>query len=513
MVPQHLRRPAVLAGEGRRDGRRKTPKVSLGHVDDGQEKKNNARTNKLEATPNAMAPSPCVLLGSVQSCATALVLLMGSLLDSNSPTSSHLTLRLLRSPLHPRSNRCHRRSSLRRIRGSVMSFAIGGLVPFGPDANCTLDLCPLEWSILGYRPSTAASATAIALFALSLAAHAYQGARARTWGFTAGMVSGCILEIIGYAGRIHLYENPFDFGHFLLQISKSFSIFVSSSSSASSTPRRCPRLVFTASSLSSPRLRLRLVLVLPRLCPRLVLTDLLSYSPPLRPRLRFVLASSVLASSVLASSVLASSVLASSRPRILSSSPPLVLTSSLCITLAPVFFCAAIYILLSQLIHAIDESISRFDPKFIYWVFIPCDVVSLVLQAVGGSLSCVAETTDEIQVGVNISLAGLVFQVFTLALFCILFADYLTACWRHADARRKLTSRLVVFLALLFTAILLILLRCAYRIVELHEGYFSDMFRDEIFFIALESGVICVTVLVLNIGHPGLVLIHNSKQV
>ncbi|ODA75833.1 hypothetical protein RJ55_08655 [Drechmeria coniospora] len=400
MVPQHLRRPAVLAGEGRRDGRRKTPKVSLGHVDDRWPRKKEQREDEQtrgdaerDGTLAVRAP-----YGRHVFFPPRLRRQRG-----NSSTSSPLTLRLLRSTLHPRSNRCHRRSSLRRIRGSVMSFAIGGLVPFGPDANCTLDLCPLEWSILGYRPSTAASATAIALFALSLAAHAYQGARARTWGFTAGMVSGCILEIIGYAGRIHLYENPFDFGHFLLQI--------------------------------------------------------------------------------------------------------------ICITLAPVFFCAAIYILLSQLIHAIDESISRFDPKFIYWVFIPCDVVSLVLQAVGGSLSCVAETTDEIQVGVNISLAGLVFQVFTLALFCILFADYLTACWRHADARRKLTSRLVVFLALLFTAVLLILLRCAYRIVELHEGYFSDMFRDEIFFIALESGVICVTVLVLNIGHPGLVLVHNSKQV
>ena len=51
----------------------------------------------------------------------------------------------------------------------------------------------------------------------------------------------------------------------------------------------------------------------------------------------------------------------------------------------------------------------------------------------------------------------------------------------------KVDGRMKFFLTFLFLSILFILLRCVYRIVELREGYFSEMFRDEPLFIALES--------------------------
>ncbi len=93
-----------------------------------------------------------------------------------------------------------------------------GLISFGPDANCTLDLCPLEASILEYQPSIPANGTFIAVFALAMIVHAIQGFRTRTWGFLASMLSGCILEIVGYVGRLILHGNPFDFVGFLIQI-------------------------------------------------------------------------------------------------------------------------------------------------------------------------------------------------------------------------------------------------------------------------------------------------------
>ncbi len=102
-----------------------------------------------------------------------------------------------------------------------MSHTPSGLVPFGPDANCTLETCPLESSVLQYRPSLGASGAFIGIFAVSMLLHAFQGIRTRTWGFTLSIVAGCILEIIGYAGRVIIYYNPFDFNGFLIQISSS----------------------------------------------------------------------------------------------------------------------------------------------------------------------------------------------------------------------------------------------------------------------------------------------------
>lgn len=100
-----------------------------------------------------------------------------------------------------------------------MSRLPNGLISFGPDANCTLDTCPLEASILRYQPSIPANAVFAGVFGLSLIIHAFQGIRMRTWGFMASMIAGCILEIIGYVGRFIIHDNPFDFNGFLMQIS------------------------------------------------------------------------------------------------------------------------------------------------------------------------------------------------------------------------------------------------------------------------------------------------------
>lgn len=78
-------------------------------------------------------------------------------------------------------------------------------------SQCTLDTCPLSKSFFAYRPSLAANATFLALFACSLAAFLAQGVTSRKFiGFTAAMVSGCVLEVLGYVGRIMSYQNPFN---------------------------------------------------------------------------------------------------------------------------------------------------------------------------------------------------------------------------------------------------------------------------------------------------------------
>lgn len=93
-----------------------------------------------------------------------------------------------------------------------------GLIVFGPDANCTLSICPVEWSVYQYRPSMASSIAFIVLYALAMIIHIYLGIRWRTKFFMSFMVIGCIIEIVGYGGRIMLYNNPFDFIGFILQI-------------------------------------------------------------------------------------------------------------------------------------------------------------------------------------------------------------------------------------------------------------------------------------------------------
>ncbi|KAI1456747.1 RTA1-domain-containing protein [Annulohypoxylon moriforme] len=92
------------------------------------------------------------------------------------------------------------------------------LIPFGPDATCTLDLCPLEMSVLEYRPSLGSNIAFICIFTALLSIHGVLGLRWRSWWFLGCMTVGCTTEIIGYVGRVMLFYNPFSFAGFMMQI-------------------------------------------------------------------------------------------------------------------------------------------------------------------------------------------------------------------------------------------------------------------------------------------------------
>lgn len=86
--------------------------------------------------------------------------------------------------------------------------------------SCTLQTCSVDQSIFRYRPSLAANSIFIALFGLSLAIEIVQGAWHRQFTFSILMVLGCACEIVGYVGRIMMYDNPWNFSAFLIQVSK-----------------------------------------------------------------------------------------------------------------------------------------------------------------------------------------------------------------------------------------------------------------------------------------------------
>ena len=77
-------------------------------------------------------------------------------------------------------------------------------------AACTKATCPLDLSYWAYLPSLPANGIFLALFSLSFILFIGQSVFSRRFlGFTIAMVSGCILEILGYCGRIVSWYNPF----------------------------------------------------------------------------------------------------------------------------------------------------------------------------------------------------------------------------------------------------------------------------------------------------------------
>lgn len=81
-------------------------------------------------------------------------------------------------------------------------------------AACTLATCPINWSYWSYLPSLPANSLFIALFSISLVVYVLEAFLTKRFlGFSIAMISGSILEVLGYAGRIWSYYQPFNEVH------------------------------------------------------------------------------------------------------------------------------------------------------------------------------------------------------------------------------------------------------------------------------------------------------------
>ena len=109
-------------------------------------------------------------------------------------------------------------------------------------------------------------------------------------------------------------------------------------------------------------------------------------------------------------------------------------------------------------------------------------------------------------VGVNIALAGLIFQVITIFFFVVTVIDFAIRS-RSSWKDFKFPTSFKVFCSALATATLLIWVRCCYRVYELSEGYSQDSeaLRDEPLFIGLEMVMVLLAAYALIVAHPGFV--------
>ena len=86
----------------------------------------------------------------------------------------------------------------------------GNITLFIDPELCNLSVCDLTLAHFDYIPNLAGNALYTAIFGLYIFANIYLGFRHRTWGYMAAMFLGLTGEVVGYIGRILLWQNPFD---------------------------------------------------------------------------------------------------------------------------------------------------------------------------------------------------------------------------------------------------------------------------------------------------------------
>jgi hypothetical protein len=111
------------------------------------------------------------------------------------------------------------------------------------------------------------------------------------------------------------------------------------------------------------------------------------------------------------------------------------------LTIGPAFLSGSIYLCLARLIVTYGTQISRLRPRTYTIIFMSNDFVSLLLQAAGGAIAAVATTRSFGNEGRYIMIAGLAFQVLSLAVFMVLWADFVVALRRVQDGEKASTFK------------------------------------------------------------------------
>ncbi|EED12066.1 conserved hypothetical protein [Talaromyces stipitatus ATCC 10500] len=181
--------------------------------------------------------------------------------------------------------------------------------------------------------------------------------------------------------------------------------------------------------------------------------------------------------------------------------------------LAPTFFTAGIYIILGRFINLLGRQSSVMRPSLYLWIFCTCDVLSLVVQAIGGGMaSAEADKVDgNTANGTHIMVAGIIFQLVSITVFLLCAADFFCRVFRHKDLRVALASLAPLFSAMVFS-VFCIYIRSIYRTIELLQGWSGYLITTERFFIALDGAMMVPAVVIFNIIHPGWFLPRPSMS-
>ncbi|CAI7580593.1 unnamed protein product [Penicillium glandicola] len=175
--------------------------------------------------------------------------------------------------------------------------------------------------------------------------------------------------------------------------------------------------------------------------------------------------------------------------------------------IAPTFFTAGIYILLGRFIQLLGRESSFIKPSLYLWIFCTCDVVSLVIQAIGGGMASgeADKVGGDTATGTHIMVAGIVFQLVSITIFVVCAVDFIRRTVRKR-LLQSVTGSVMPLFAAMILSIVCIYIRSIYRTIELSQGWDGYLITHESYFVALDGVMMVISVGVFNLLHPGWML-------
>ncbi|KAJ5958266.1 RTA-like protein [Penicillium vulpinum] len=171
--------------------------------------------------------------------------------------------------------------------------------------------------------------------------------------------------------------------------------------------------------------------------------------------------------------------------------------------LGPTLFAASIYMTLGRItrsVHAEKHSLVRID--WLTKIFVMGDVVSFLVQ---GGASGLMATGNNVKLGSNIVVAGLVIQVIMFGLFIITSIVFEVRMRRSPptealDERINWTSRVRT----LYAVSALILIRSIFRVVEYAAGNDGYPLTHEWMLYVFDAVLMIISMIIWGIWYPGM---------
>ncbi|RCK66790.1 Sphingoid long-chain base transporter RSB1 [Candida viswanathii] len=217
-----------------------------------------------------------------------------------------------------------------------------------------------------------------------------------------------------------------------------------------------------------------------------------------------------------------------------------------CLTIAPAFIMAGVYFLFGQLVVIHGRQYSRLKPLWYSYFFIATDVISLLIQAGGGGAASVASNNHtDTRPGTNTMIAGIAAQVFAMTVFLFFWFEFLGRIYfknsrveptdsplarksvanyfklllnlrsvrqyRHAHLDKFYNpkfalirqNKLFDYMPLAMTvAVVVVYIRCIYRVVELAEGFGGYLYSHEPYLMVLDACMIAIAGIIFVPFHP-----------
>jgi hypothetical protein len=196
-----------------------------------------------------------------------------------------------------------------------------------------------------------------------------------------------------------------------------------------------------------------------------------------------------------------------------------------CTIIAPTPFIAANFVILGKIVQRLGPAYSRLSPKWYSILFVTCDFISLVVQAVGGGMAATAPDLTAANLGAHIMLAGIVFQLVVIIAYSLCGIEFFLRYSKHSPiasrsdkesnsdsiVRGICTEKIKHMAYALAFMTTCLFIRAIYRTIELVDGWTGRIISTELYFNVLDGAMIVLAIYTINLAHPGRLLADDNK--